>query len=96
VISATHKLLHKALTVIYLFVLAQLIMEEVLNVEDVHGAEFVSNVEVIESFDSSDEDLKKVEKVSAVDDHEDEFDLVSHSMPILVRWRQEPGASLHN
>lgn len=55
-------------------------MEEVLNVEDVHVAE----VEVIKSVDStSDEDLKKVEKASA--DDEDEFDLVSHSMPILVR-----------
>jgi hypothetical protein len=40
---------------------------------------------VIESFDGSDEDLKKDEKVSAVHDDEDEFDLVSHSMPILAR-----------
>jgi hypothetical protein len=65
-------------------------MEEVLKVEAVDGAEvLLSNSEVIESFDSSsDEDVKKVEKVekaSAVDDDEDEFDLVSHSMPILVR-----------
>jgi hypothetical protein len=34
---------------------------------------------------SSDEDLKKVETASTVHDDEDEFDLVSHSMPILVR-----------
>jgi hypothetical protein len=61
-------------------------MEEVLNIEDLHGAEVLSDDEVIESFDSSsDEDLKKVEKASAVDDDEDEFDLVSHPMPILVR-----------
>jgi hypothetical protein len=59
-------------------------MEEVLHVEAVDGTEVASNDEVIGSFDSSsDEDVKKVEK--AFDDDEDEFDLVSHSMPILVR-----------
>jgi hypothetical protein len=45
----------------------------------------VSNDEILESNGSSDEDLKKDEKASAVHDDEDEFDLVSHSMPILVR-----------
>jgi hypothetical protein len=60
-------------------------MEDTPTGEDSHGEEVVSDVEVVESLQSSDEDLKKDEKVSAFHDDEDEFDLVSHSMPILTR-----------
>ena len=56
-------------------------MEEFLNVEAIDGTEVVSNDEVIESFDSSsDEDVKKVEKASALDDDEEEFNAYPRSL----------------
>jgi hypothetical protein len=56
------------------------------------GSGVVSDAKVVESPSISTDDLKdeKVDKVAGIDDDEEEFDLVSHSMYSLVsrglRW----------